>query len=95
MGKDHTLYALQPGYIKFYSSSLPFPHPQSPPTTSTSTTPTLPASSPTDQTLMGVKQSLLKRPRGKDQFIGVVGEREKKLFGDETGDVFGGGYESV
>lgn len=25
-GKDQTLYALEPGYIKFYTSHLPFPH---------------------------------------------------------------------
>ncbi|KAI5451621.1 54S ribosomal protein L2 mitochondrial [Naganishia albida] len=35
-GKDHTLYALEPGYVKFYSSSSPFPHVV--PSTSTSST---------------------------------------------------------
>jgi large subunit ribosomal protein L27 len=87
MGKDHTLYALQPGYIKFYSSSLPFPHSQTPASSSSSssTSPDSPDSSPTDQSLSGVKQSLIKRPKEKDQFIGVVGEREEGLPRDLGG----------
>jgi hypothetical protein len=82
IGKDHTLYALQPGYIKFYSSSLPFPHPSTSPITSalsSTASPDSPDSSPSDQTAAGFKQSLIKRPREKKQYIGVVNAREERL----------------
>jgi large subunit ribosomal protein L27 len=82
MGKDHTLFALQPGYIKFYSSSLPFPHPTG---SSSSPTPNSPASSPTDQTAAGLKQSIVKRPREKNQFIGVASQRDEILPRDLVG----------
>lgn len=74
LGKDHTLYALQPGYIKFYSSSLPFPHPSS-----ILSSPDSPDSSPVEQSATGVKQSIVKRPREKRQYIGVVAGREEGL----------------
>ncbi|KAK4688476.1 large subunit ribosomal protein L27, partial [Tremellales sp. Uapishka_1] len=67
-GKDHTLFALQPGYIKFYSHQLPFPHSATPSAAS--------SDSP-------VSDNPVKRPRGTRQYIGIVRDREEKLPRDE------------
>lgn len=65
-GKDHTLYALEPGYVKFYSSSSPFPH----------VVPSAPSSS--SSSVKGLS-TVVKRPRYTNQFIGITREREERL----------------
>ncbi len=63
MGKDHTLFALEPGFVRFYASPSPFPHRESPsPSSSTSTSAAAPAPP-------------VKRPRTSRQYIGIVAER--------------------
>lgn len=77
MGKDHTLYALEPGYVKFYSSPIPYPHRAAPAIT---TTPAPASSSATTSLTIETPLSrLLKRPRSSRQYIGIVAEREEKL----------------
>lgn len=66
-GKDHTLYALEPGFVKFYSSPLPFPH-------------IAPANASPASTPAAIKASpAVKRPRESRQYIGIVARREDRL----------------
>ncbi|TXT05910.1 hypothetical protein VHUM_03671 [Vanrija humicola] len=67
-GKDRTLYALEPGYVKFYTSSLPFPHRAVNPATAAAKDAALPN---------------VNKPRGVRQYIGIVREKTDKLPRDE------------
>lgn len=72
-GSDHTLYATEPGYIKFYSHHLPFPHTTFSPTTATTAADLLAAST------AGAEAVPVKRPRGMRQYVGIVRDREERL----------------
>ncbi|WRT70743.1 ribosomal protein L27 [Kwoniella shivajii] len=67
-GKDFTLYALQPGYVKFYQHHLPYPH---------LSRPDQPGPDPS-------KIAPVKKPRQMSQFVGIVSKREEKLPRDEV-----------
>ncbi|RSH86935.1 60S ribosomal protein L27 [Saitozyma podzolica] len=77
-GSDHTLYATEPGYIKFYSHHLPFPHTTFPSTTATTAADLLAAST------TGAQVVPVKRPRGMRQYVGIVRDREERLPRDAT-----------
>ena len=80
IGKDHTLFALEPGYLKFYHSHLPFPH--------------IPRSAILDK-LRGVQDEFIlgektfadvRRPRGQKHYIGIVRDKEDVLPRDERAE---------
>jgi len=68
MGRDHTLYALEPGYVKFYTSSLPFPHR---------------AADVDVQAAKDAARPNVNKPRGVRQYIGIVREKSDTLPRDE------------
>lgn len=68
MGRDHTLFALEPGYIKFYTSSMPYPHR---------------AVDPVEQAAKDAARPQVNKPRGVKQFIGIVRTKEEALPRDE------------
>lgn len=79
-GRDHTLFALEPGYVKFYQHHLPYPHL---------------TRSPILDGLRGVQAEMVgrekvwpavKRPRGRKAFIGITRTREEELPRDERRD---------
>lgn len=74
-GSDHTLYALEPGYIKFYSHHLPFPHLE----------PIAPGqeSDAMRAAALAGSGSVVKRPRALRQYIGIVRDRADRLPRDE------------
>lgn len=67
-GKDRTLYALEPGYVKFYTSSMPYPHR---------------AQNPEATAARDATRPLVNNPRGMRQYIGIVREKTDKLPRDE------------
>lgn len=71
MGRDHTLYALEPGYIKFYTSSMPYPHR---------------ALDPVAQAAKDAARPNVNKPRGVKQFIGIVRSKEEALPRDERAE---------
>lgn len=68
IGKDFTLFATEPGYVKFYTSSLPFPHR---------------AEDLEAQAAKDAARPDVNRPRGVKQFIGIVREKTDTLPRDE------------
>lgn len=72
-GKDFTLFALEPGFVKFYSHYLPFPHVER----------SMANASEADMAIYqaGREKALppVKRPRALRQYIGIVKDREEKL----------------
>jgi large subunit ribosomal protein L27 len=68
MGRDHTLYALEPGYVKFYTSSLPFPHR---------------VEDVAAHAAREAQRPLVNKPRGVRQIIGIVRSKEETLPRDE------------
>lgn len=67
-GRDRTLYATEPGYVKFYASSLPYPHR---------------ASDPAAQAAKDAARPDVNMPRGMRQYVGIVRSREESLPRDE------------
>jgi large subunit ribosomal protein L27 len=95
MGIDKTLYATEPGYIKYYTHHLPFPHRQSQSLShveskggsievneenSESFIP-LDTDTPTP-----IATAPVKRPRGLRQYVGIVRSREDRLPRDEVSE---------
>jgi large subunit ribosomal protein L27 len=86
MGIDKTLYATEPGYIKYYTHHLPFPHRQA----------SLPSISSSIEVNESNSQEYIpsevtaniappvKRPRGLRQYVGIVRSRDEKLPRDEA-----------
>ncbi|KAI9637106.1 putative 60s ribosomal protein l27 [Dioszegia hungarica] len=72
-GKDFTLFALEPGYVKFYSHHLPFPH------TERSAVDSTEADLAIQQAGRELALAPVKRPRGLRQYIGIVKDRDEKL----------------
>ena len=77
MGRDHTLFALEPGYVKFYHHHLPYPH--------------LKRSTILDR-LRGVEEHMIGKektfppvnhPRGLRRYIGIAREKSDVLPRDE------------
>ncbi|BEJ15047.1 hypothetical protein CspHIS471_0408140 [Cutaneotrichosporon sp. HIS471] len=68
IGRDNTLYALEPGYIKFYTSSMPYPHR---------------AIDSVAQAAKDAARPNVNKPRGVKQFIGIVRAKEDALPRDE------------
>lgn len=68
MGKDFTLYATEPGYVKFYTSSLAFPH--------------IPLD-PVAQAAKDAARPDVNLPRGVRQYIGIVKNKADTLPRDE------------
>jgi large subunit ribosomal protein L27 len=72
-GKDFTLFALEPGYIKFYSHHLPYPHVER----------SMTHASESDSAIHQAGRELaiapVKRPRGLRQYIGIVRAKDEKL----------------
>ncbi|KAL1412668.1 54S ribosomal protein L2 mitochondrial [Vanrija albida] len=67
-GNDYTLYALEPGYVKFYTSALPYPHR---------------AADPVAQAAVDAARPAVNKPRGVRTFIGIVREKSDTLPRDE------------
>lgn len=67
-GRDHTLFATEPGYVKFYTSSLPFPHR---------------AEDLAAQAAKDAARPDVNMPRGVRQFVGIVRNKEDALPRDE------------
>lgn len=91
IGKDHTLFALEPGYIKYYSSHLAFPHAPAPASASIQAGAGAGASSGSEgagasDVQMQALQSLppVKRPRSLRQYVGIVRDREERLPRDTS-----------
>lgn len=89
MGTDKTLYATEPGYVKYYTHDQPFPHR----TAFSSSSSTAEAGSieinesnseeyvPSE---FSQPQPPVKRPRGLRQYVGIVRSREDRLPRDEA-----------
>lgn len=69
VGRDQTLFALQPGFVKFYTSHLPFPHQEYVPT----------VRAPVDEALLKMRQAVVKRPRNSHVYVGIVKSRSEQL----------------
>ncbi|WOO82055.1 54S ribosomal protein L27, mitochondrial [Vanrija pseudolonga] len=67
-GLDRTLYALEPGYVKFYTSSLPYPHR---------------AKNPEAAAAKDALRPQVNKPRGVRQYVGIVREKTDTLPRDE------------
>jgi len=99
MGTDKTLYATEPGYVKYYTHDQPFPHRPAflTPSTSTSSTSTSSEASASEEAgsfeinesnseeyvPSEYSQPPVKRPRGLRQYVGIVRSREDRLPRDE------------
>ena len=96
MGTDKTLYATEPGYVKYYTHDQPFPHRSSPfLASSTSSTNSTFASEESGSFEINesnseeyvpseYSQPPVKRPRGLRQYVGIVRSREDRLPRDEA-----------
>jgi len=96
MGTDKTLYATEPGYVKYYTHDQPFPHRPSPflassnpSTNSTSTSEEsgsfeINESNSEEYVPSEYSQPPVKRPRGLRQYVGIVRSREDRLPRDEA-----------
>jgi large subunit ribosomal protein L27 len=88
IGRDHTLYALQPGYLKFYRHDIPYPH-QSPSTLITDKkhqliTPGTIDDGSKERVEWNIKEfPPVKRPRGTRAYIGIVDDVNESLPRDE------------
>lgn len=98
MGIDRTLYATEPGYVKYYTHNLPFPHRSSISSISSSSSLASPAAS--ESTMIDINESNgeeyvsvnplplppVKKPRGLRQYVGIVRDKEDRLPRDERVD---------
>lgn len=99
MGTDKTLYATEPGYVKYYTHDQPFPHRPTaflpPLSTSPSTSASATAkeengsfeineSNSEEYVPSEYSQPPVKRPRGLRQYVGIVRSREDRLPRDEV-----------
>ena len=90
MGKDHTLYALQPGYLKFYRHHVPYPHqPRSTliPLVKHELTRPGEVDDGTKERLEWKEKEFapVKRPRGTKAYIGIAEDVNESLPRDERG----------
>lgn len=87
-GKDRTLYATEPGYVKFYTHHLPFPHraPLGNPVSGKGASIEVNASNEGTFIDLGPDSTAVpvKRPRGLRQYVGIVRDREERLPRDEA-----------
>jgi large subunit ribosomal protein L27 len=90
MGIDRTLYATEPGYVKYYTHNLPFPH-----RSSISFSPSESASTMLDINESNKEEYVsvnplplppVKKPRGLRQYVGIVRDKEDRLPRDERVD---------
>ena len=92
MGTDKTLYATEPGYVKYYTHDQPFPHrPSFLPASSTSSSTSeesgsfeVTESNSEEYVPSEYSQPPVKRPRGLRQYVGIVRSREDRLPRDEA-----------
>ncbi|KAL7422933.1 54S ribosomal protein L2 mitochondrial [Cryptotrichosporon argae] len=80
VGKDATLFALEPGFVKFYTSPSPFPH-TAPAGPILDLASTLTASATAAGALRVAAP--VQKPRGYKQFIGIVRSRDDALPRDQ------------
>lgn len=96
MGTDKTLYATEPGYVKYYTHDQPFPHRPSPfsglsasssnsaSTSEESGSFEINESNSEEYVPSEYSQPPVKRPRGLRQYVGIVRSREDRLPRDEV-----------
>jgi large subunit ribosomal protein L27 len=89
MGRDHTLYALEPGYLKFYISEYAFPH-QTPPRMLSQSLREVAKPGTIDNGDRPIKRAGSSKswpdvnmPRGMRRFVGIVRDKADVLPRDE------------
>jgi large subunit ribosomal protein L27 len=88
MGIDRTLYATEPGYVKYYTHNLPFPHRSSISSFESAST-MIDINESNKEEYVSVNPLPLppvKKPRSLRQYVGIVRDKEDRLPRDERVD---------
>lgn len=85
IGRDHTLYALEPGYVKYYTARTKYPH-RGEAAEYHSALREMQAGDGTvtsEIAARNLRNAAVNKPRGMRQFVGIVRSKDERLPRDE------------
>lgn len=85
IGRDHTLYALEPGYVKYYTARTPFPHRGEAAEYHAAIAAAADAQGTVTSEIAAsnARNAAVNKPRGMRQYVGIVRSKEDRLPRDE------------